>query len=84
MRPYYETAPTVKCRAYIGLEYCNSNRGSDAIRKAMKQIETELTMEKRKHWLKYSGNDPRRGLYANMCFIECSEKSKILIHRIHP
>ena len=60
-REYHETAPTEKCRAYIGLEYCNSNRGSDAIRKAMKQTEAELTLEDWKHLLKYSGNDPKRG-----------------------
>ncbi len=59
-REYYETAPTEKCRAYIGLEYCNSNRESDAIREAMKQTEAELTREDWKHLMKYSGNDPRR------------------------
>lgn len=60
-KEYYDTAPTEKCKGYIGLEYCWSNRESEAIRTAMKKTEEELGLEDWKHLLKYCGNNPKQG-----------------------
>ena len=60
-KEYYETAPSEKCRAYVGLEFCNSNRDNEAVREAMKELREELELEDWKHLLKYSGNNPMRG-----------------------